>query len=150
MSANVSAEGPAEKTPDFNFFRLNKNSITNKDLEERKKLFFVFFDSDCDHCQHAIPFISQQYREFKKTAIYLITLDNREEIARFMGKYGNGSKDKKNFTLLQDPNYQFVLKFGPGKYPSILLDSAKKELIMYDDNETNLLRFSQEINKVVT
>jgi len=39
-----------------------------------------------------------------------------------------------------------MLKFKPRKYPSIFLYSAKKELIMYDDNEQNLSRFSQKIN----
>ena len=74
-------------------------------------------------------------------------LDSQEKIAAFMGKYGENLKDKKNVTILQDPKYDFMLKFKPRKYPSIFLYSAKKELIMYDDNEQNLSRFSQKINE---
>jgi peroxiredoxin len=146
ISVNVSAQGPAEKIPDFNFFKLNKNSFTNKDLESGKMLFFVFFDADCDHCQHAIQYISQHYQDFKKAAIYLITLDSQETINRFMTKYGSHLKDKKTVTLLHDPQYEFMRKFRPRKYPSMFLYSAKKELIMYDDNEQNLFRFTQQIN----
>jgi peroxiredoxin len=146
VSGNVSAQGPAEKIPDFNFFKLNKNSFTNKDLESGKMTFFVFFDADCDHCQHAIQYIDKHYQDFKKAAIYLITLDSQETITRFMAKYGNSLKDKKNVTLLQDLQYEFMRKFRPRKYPSMFLYSEKKELIMYDDNEKNLSGFSKHIN----
>lgn len=145
-SGNGSAQVPAAKVPEFNFFKLNKSSFTNKDLEAGKMLFFIFFDADCDHCQHAIQYIDQHNQEFNKTAVYLITLDSQEKIAAFMGKYAKNLKNKKNVTILQDPKYDFMLKFKPRKYPSIFLYSAKKELIMYDDNEQNLSRFSQKIN----
>jgi peroxiredoxin len=146
---NVSAQVPAKTIPSFTFKRLNKTVFSNKDLEQGKLLFFVFFDADCDHCQHAIQYINQHNQEFKKTAIYLITLDSLKAINSFMAKYGSNLKGKKNVTILQDTNYEFMLKFRPRKYPSIFLYSAKKELIMYDDNEKNLFRFSQEINKAV-
>jgi len=147
ISANVSAQGPAEIIPEFNFFKLDKTAFTHKNLAPGKMSFFVFFDSDCDHCQHGMQYISQHYQEFKKAALYLITLDNQEKIAGFISKYGNNLKDKKNVTILQDPKYEFMRKFRPRKYPAIFLYSAKKELIMYDDNEQNLFRFSKEINK---
>ena len=146
VSANVSAQGPAEIIPEFNFFKLNKTSFTNKNLEPGKLSFFVFFDSDCDHCQHAIEYISQNYQQFKKTPIYLISLDSQEAITRFMNKYGSNLKDKKNVTVLQDPQYEFMRKFKPRKYPAFFLFSAKKELILYEDNEQNLFRFSKQID----
>ena len=145
ISGKVLVQAPAEKITDFNFFKLNKHSFTNKDLENGKMLFFVFFDTDCDHCQHAIQYIDQHYQDFKKAAIYLITLDNQEAITRFMAKYGNHIKDQKNVTLLQDPQFEFMRKFRPRKYPSMFLYSVKKELILYDDNEKNVSGFSKHI-----
>jgi len=145
VSATVSAQGPAKTIPEFNFFKLNKNSFTNKDLAPGKMLFFVFFDADCDHCQQAVQYLDKHYQDFKKAAIYLITLDSLETINRFMAKYGSGLKDKKNVTLLQDPQYEFMRKFRPRKYPSMFLYSAKKELILYDDNEKNVSGFSKHI-----
>ena len=126
--------------------RLDKKEFTNKDLEAGKLLFFVFFDTQCDHCQRSIQYISQHYSQFKKTAIYLITLDSAEKIKPFMNKYGISLKDKKNVVILQDTRNEFIQKFRPRKYPSLFLYSSKKELIMYDDNEQNLFRFIQQIN----
>jgi peroxiredoxin len=145
ISGKVLAQAPAQKIPDFSFVKLNKQSFTNKDLEPAKMLFFVFFDADCDHCQQAIQYLDKHYQDFKKAAIYLITLDSLETINRFMAKYGSGLKDKKNVTLLQDTKYEFMRKFRPRKYPSMFLYSVKKELILYDDNEKNVSGFSKHI-----
>jgi peroxiredoxin len=143
---NVSAQVPAETIPDFNFVRLNKSSFTNKNLEQGKMLFFIFFDSECEHCQRTIQYVDQHYQDFKRAAIYLITLDNADNISRFMSKYGNRLTAKKNVTLLQDFKNEFIGKFGPRKYPSIFLYSTKKKLILYEDDEKSLPRFSKQIN----
>ncbi len=146
ISFQATAQTPATTLPEFSFSRLNKKTFSNKDLESGKMLFFVFFDTECDHCQHAIQYIGQHIQEFKKTAIYLITLDNQEKIEVFMKKYGTALTKDKSVTILQDSNYEFMRKFKPRKYPSLFLYSAKKQLIMYDDNEKNLFRFTQQIN----
>jgi peroxiredoxin len=146
ISFSANAQPPAETVPDFIFYKLDKTAFTNKSVESDKLLFFVFFDSDCDHCQRAVLDIDQHYSAFKKTAIYLITLDDQEKIKLFMNKYGNNLKDKKNVTLLQDPQYEFMRKFRPRKYPALFLYSTDKKLLLYEDNEQNMFRFLQQIN----
>jgi peroxiredoxin len=146
VAINISAQTPAQTIPSFTFRRLTKKEFTNKDLEAGKLLFFVFFDTECDHCQRSIQYISRHYQEFKKAAMYLITLDSVSKVTAFMNKYGNNLKNKKDVTILQDTKSEFIQKFGPKKYPSLFLYSVKKELILYEDNEQNLPRFTQQIN----
>lgn len=143
---NTYPQNPAQTIPSFSFKRLDKKEFTNKDLQRDKLLFFVFFDTQCDHCQRAIQYMGQHYSKLKKTAIYLITLDRVEKIEPFMNKYGISLKDKKNVVILQDTRDEFIQKFGPRKYPSLFLYSPKKELIMYGDNEQSLPGFIQKIN----
>jgi peroxiredoxin len=145
ISFNVGAQSPAETIPAFNFYKLDKSPFTNKNLEQDKLLFFVFFDAECDHCQHAVSDINRHYAEFKKTAIYLITLDNQEKIDRFMSKYGQNLKGKKNVTILQDLQNQFITKFRPRKYPALFLYAQDKQLLLYEDNEQNMFRFLNQI-----
>lgn len=147
VSANISAQVPAEKVPDFNFFRLNKQPFTTKDLEQGKMLFFVFFDTDCDHCQRAMQYMDRHYPEFKKTAIYLVTLDSREKINSFMSRFGGNLTSKKNVIILQDPKFDFMNKFKPRKYPSIFLYSTDKRLLVYEDNEKSLPVILEKIKK---
>ncbi len=146
VTINVSAQVPAKIVPSFSFKRLNKKEFTNKDIEPGKLLFFVFFDTECDHCHRSITYINQHYKEFKKTAIYLITLDSGDKIKPFINKYGIDLQGKKNVAILQDTKNEFIQKFGPRKYPSLFLYSEKKELMLYEDNEQNLFKFLQKIN----
>lgn len=141
----VRAQAPAEIVPEFNFYKPDKTVFTNKDLTTGKYLFFIFFDSECDHCQHAMQYLNQHYDEFKKAAIYLISLDSWEKINAFMNTYGGKLKGKVNVTVLQDQKYEFINKFKPRKYPSMFLYSKEKKLIEYEDNPGTMFRFPKEI-----
>jgi peroxiredoxin len=137
---------PAQTIPAFNFFKLDKTLFTNKNLESGKMLFFFFFDADCEHCQHAMMNLNQHYQEYKKAAIYLISVDGQEKISQFINKYGANLNGKKNVTLLQDLKNEFIVKFKPRKYPSMFLYSAEKKLIDYEDNEESMFRFLKQLN----
>ncbi|HEY6977961.1 MAG TPA: redoxin domain-containing protein [Chitinophagaceae bacterium] len=146
ITFNVSAQTPALTIPDFNFFKLDNSVFTNKNLAPDKMLFFFFFDAECEHCQHAMTNLNQHYEEYKKAAVYLISLDSKEKIDQFMNKYGPNLNGKKNVTLLQDLKNEFIIKFKPRKYPSMFLYSVEKKLIDYEDNEESMFRFSKRIN----
>lgn len=146
IAINGIAQTPAQTIPSFTFKRLNQKEFSNKDLAAGKLIFFVFFDTECDHCQRSVQYIGSHYAEFKKAAIYLITLADTDKIKSFMKKYGSGLSDKKNVTLLQDSKNEFIQKFGPRKYPSLFLYSARKELMLYEDDEGKLPSFIEKIN----
>ena len=136
----ATSQTPVEKMPDFVFYRLNKSPFTNKDIQSGKKVFFVFFDSDCDHCQHAVHDINLHYREFSKAEIFLVTLDNITTVRGFLNKYGPKLINKHNVTVLQDLRNEFIADFNPRKYPSMLLFSPKGKLLMYQDDPENMLQ----------
>jgi peroxiredoxin len=146
VSPGVSAQIPAQTIPEFQFFRADKKPFTNKDLPGGKMLFFVFFDPGCDHCQHAMKNMDKNYLAFKKTATYLLSLDNHNKMNDFMDKYGPHLKKQKNVRLLQDQLNQFVPKFTPRKYPSMFLYSAERKLLDYEDNPESIFRFLNIIN----
>lgn len=138
FSLTVMAQTPVEKIPNFVFYRLNKTPFTNKDIQSGKKVFFVFFDSGCDHCQHAVHDINLHYKEFSKAEIYLVTLDNITKINSFLNEYGPVLINKPNVTVLQDLRNEFIVDFNPRKYPSMLLFSPKGKLLMYQDGPENI------------
>ena len=145
LYTNSFAQEPAKKIPEFSFSTLNKTAFTNKDLASNKLLLFVFFDVECEHCQHAVKFIAEHYKYLVNTAIYLVTLDSHEKVTVFLNKYGSDLTTKKNVTILQDTNQEFINKFKPRKYPSIFLYAKTRELLMYDDEEQHLSLFVQKI-----
>lgn len=145
-AGKIVSQLPAQILPDFEFSRLNKSPFTNNDLPKEKMLFFVFFDSDCEHCQRAIKNIDQQYGSFKKAAVYLISTDDHNKINRFISAYGEHLKNQKNVVLLRDNLNQFIAKFKPLKYPSMFLYSTQKKLVGYEDNEESVFRFFKPIS----
>jgi peroxiredoxin len=141
------AQIPAQTLPDFEFYRLDKSPFTNKDLPQRKRTFFVFFDSDCEHCQRAVKKIDQQYKSFKNTLTCLVSLDDHDKINRFINTYAPHLKDQANVVLLQDIRNQFIVRFKPYKYPSMFLYSADKKLVDYEDNEETVFRMVNALAK---
>jgi peroxiredoxin len=94
-SSGVMAQTPAQTIPVFDFYRFDKTTFTNKNLTPGKMSFFMFFDCDCDHCQHAMTNLNKNFQEYKKASIYLISLDDQQKINAFVGKYAPNLKGKK-------------------------------------------------------
>jgi hypothetical protein len=138
---------PAAGIPAFSFSRVDKTVFTTDNLSKGRKLFFVFFDTECDHCRVAIQYISQHFTEFNKAAIYLISLESPGRAISFLTKHGANLLRKNNVMFLQDTRSEFINKFRPRKYPSLFLYSDKKQLLLYDDEPGNLQRFGQRIAK---
>jgi peroxiredoxin len=147
ISAQIPGQPPAQTIPEFKFFRFNNAPFTNKDLPQGQTVFFLFFDSDCDHCQNAVKNIGKEYQSFKKISIFLISIDDQKKINHFMETYGSKLKGQKNVTILQDKLQQFISKFNPRKYPSMFLYSSEKKLIDYEDNAESVFRLVNAINK---
>lgn len=141
------AQKPATTVPAFTFFNADKTSFTNNHLQQGKMLMFIFFDPGCEHCQYAVRYISEHNVEFKKIAIYLISLNGFDTMNFFMDKYGKNLKNKINVRMLQDINNEFIVKFGPKKYPSIFLYSAEKKLIQYEDEVKRLVKIVEKIKE---
>lgn len=135
---DVNAQNPIKHIPAFTFYTLNNTRFTTADIRQNKRIFFVFFDSSCEHCQHAMHQIDLHINSFKKTAVYLVTLDSPEAIANFMSVYAPHLSHQPNVAILRDLRNEFVVKFNPRKYPSMLLYSATGRLIAYEDDDNNI------------
>lgn len=147
-AGNIMAQQiPAQILPEFEFSKLDKKPFTSKDLPKGSMSFFVFFDSDCDHCQRAVKSIDLQYPSFQKTTVCLISADDHDKITRFITTYAPHLKSQKNVVLLQDDRSQFIAKFKPYRYPAMFLYSTDKKLVDYEDNEEAVFRFVNAIKK---
>lgn len=149
VSIVVTAQTPAQTIPSFVFFKADKTPFTQQDLQQGKQLFFEFFDTGCEHCQRATAYIADHYDAFRNVAMYMVTLDSPEKVALFFNKYGAKLKGRKNITLLQDTQYQFIPRFQPRKYPSMFLYSKAKKLLVYTDDDQSAFRIVNAINASV-
>jgi peroxiredoxin len=135
LLAAADAQTPAKKIPAFTFYKQDNSPFTTADLARNKKLFFVFFDTGCEHCQRSITALNRQYTALSAAAVYFITLDPKEKVDRFMQQYGSTVAKQPNVLLLQDKQFQFIPRFQPKKYPSMFLYASTNDLLLYDDRE---------------
>ncbi len=147
LFSSGNAQQPAASVPEFSFEKQDRSVFTKKDIPSGSIAFFVFFDTECDHCRHAIEYLNDHQQELSKAKLYLVTLDSREKVGPFLEKYGGKLKKAKNTMLLFDTKNQFITRFGPRKYPSLMLYSKDGKLLLYDDEEKNLPRFIEKIKK---
>jgi thiol-disulfide isomerase/thioredoxin len=141
----ASGQVPAATIPAFSFSRVDNSSFTRENLVKGKQVFFVFFDTECDHCRHAIQYLDKQHNKLGNTAVYLLTLEDTERAKSFLSKFGYNLLAKKNVTLLRDTRSEFIAKFKPRKYPSLFLFSSTQRLLLYDDDPVSLPKFLQQI-----
>lgn len=147
LTSNISAQVPAKTIPQFTFYKSDKTLFTPGNLNTSTFSFFVFFDATCEHCQQAIKRLNKEFGSLKNTSLYLITLNEPMVAEAFLKTYASNLMKNTNVTLLYDVRNEFIVKFGPRKYPSIFLYSADRKLIRYDDEPKNLDKFFSDIRK---
>jgi len=144
----VSGFGQTKVIPEFKFSRLSHAGIfTEKNVPSGKQSLFIFFDVTCPHCQEAITDFDKNASRLKEVSIYLVTLDNQPSAKSFLSQYAKNLYEKKNVTVLLDTYNEFITKFQPIQYPSILLYSAKKKLEFYSHEPKDVSKFLVLIKK---
>jgi peroxiredoxin len=136
---------PSTTIPDFQFTTLEGKIFNQTNVTAGKMSFFVFVDTDCEHCQHAVEYINRHYQEFGKVSIYLVSMNSPARINQFINQFGKSLASQKNVVLLQDTRYEFISQFKPRKSPGMFLYSASKRLLLYEDNEKKIGEFAKKI-----
>lgn len=132
------AQGPSSTIPAFTFYKLDGSAFAKSNLSSTAKIIFIFIDIDCKPCQKAIEELEKNYNEFKLISLYVISLSPSDDIQKFIEKNGKKLIEKKNFTLLQDKDRQFINKFSPTKYPAFYIYSPQGNLIQYFAGATKI------------
>jgi len=138
VSKPVIAQTPAPEVPDFTFFKLDGTPFSTKNMIAGKPSVFSFFDVTCSHCQTTMKTLSGRYEDLKMASVYLVTLDRKDVVLKFIDKYGKAFLNKPNVVILQDLNYQFIPRFKPVKYPSVFLYGKDNRLIVYEKDEKKM------------
>lgn len=138
---------PAQYIPDFTFYDLNGQTFTQKQIKKSNKILFLFFDATCTHCQYEMQLIGSHYQDFKNTSFYIISMDQKQQIQKFMATYGKQLNGKKNVTVLVDLNRQFIQKFLPLQFPALYIYNANHQLLKYWDTPVNI---DQVLNVIYT
>ncbi|HYH57045.1 MAG TPA: hypothetical protein VD772_10560, partial [Anseongella sp.] len=86
------------------------------------------------------------YAHFSQSTLYFISKDSKDDIRRFMNKYGKELLGKPNVNVLHDPQSEFVLKFHPSKYPAVYIYSPTRQLVKHFSGETPIAEITGALN----
>lgn len=113
--------------PNFSFFTLNDIPFSEKELTKNTYKLFVYFNTECDFCQHEVEQISEHLIEFENTQIVFVSFEEIETIREFTSK--QKLLNKKNVIFLQDKKLEFTEIFDVKSIPFMLLYDIENKLI---------------------
>lgn len=113
--------------PNFSFFTLNDVNYSEKELALNVNKLFVYFNTECDFCQHEVQQISEHLLEFENTQIIFVSFEEIEIIREFATK--QKLLNKKNVLFLQDKKLEFSEIFDAKSIPFMLLYDTENKLI---------------------
>jgi len=113
--------------PAFSFESINGEKFTNAHLDSQKATIFIFFNSECDFCQHEAQDIQSHVEAFQKTQIVFVSVEEKEHIRNFSETYQLSRYDFIYF--VHDPNGSFSTTFDANSIPFILIYNREGKLV---------------------
>ncbi|MXV14185.1 peroxiredoxin family protein [Hufsiella ginkgonis] len=131
----INSEMPSK----FKFYKLSDSSGFGKaNFEKGKKSLVIFFDAGCEHCQQEMLAINKRLDEFRNVHFYLVSMDKKPAVERFMKRFAGNLENNKSVTILLDPEQSFVPTFFPERFPGLYIFSADQKLVWHKDGQREL------------
>lgn len=124
-----------EIIPEFEFLTLKKKPYTKPDLKTNQNTVFIYFNSECDFCQHEAQSISDNLENFKNVQFIFISTESIATIQQFSEQYNLNNQH--NITFLFDYLNIFSSQFDATSIPYLLIYDKKQELIKKHKGQLN-------------
>lgn len=134
-----------ETIPEFEFLTLEQQPFTKADLKPEKNTIFIYFNSECDFCQHEAKSISDNLESFKEVQFIFVSTEPITTIRQFSEQYN--LNNKQNITFLYDNLSTFSSRFDANSIPYLLIYDNEQKLIKKHKGQLNakgILRALQE------
>ena len=116
-----------KKMPAFSYLNLENKIFTNENLEEGIPTLFIYFNSDCDFCNHEAEMVQQNIEELKAIQVVFISYEPIEKIKQFATKFK--LLNHANIYFLSDSKITFATTFDVKSMPCLVLYDKDNNLI---------------------
>ncbi len=113
--------------PAFSYKTINGEVFSNKDLGNDTPTIFLYFNSECEHCQSEAEQIRDNVEKFANVQLVFISFEDPKKIEAFATKYKLNHYD--NIDFLCDSKVSFSITFDVKSLPTIILYNKNKKLI---------------------
>ena len=116
-----------KKMPAFSYLTLENKIFTNENLVKGKPTLFIYFNSECDFCNHEAEMVQQNIEELKAIQVVFISYEPVEKIKQFANNYKLLNYD--NIYFLSDSKISFATTFDVKSMPCLVLYDKENNLI---------------------
>ncbi len=116
-----------KKMPAFSYVTLENKEFTQENLAQNKATLFIYFNSECDFCNHEAEMVQQNIEQLKDIQVVFISYEPVEKIKQFATTHQLNSYD--NITFLCDSKITFANTFDVKSMPCIVLYDKNNNLI---------------------
>ncbi|MBT8244551.1 redoxin domain-containing protein [Winogradskyella sp.] len=121
--------------PEFEFLTLEQKPFIKADLKPNTKTIFIYFNSECDFCQHEAQSISDNLDSFKNVQFIFVSTEPIEIIKQFSKQYNLNNQQNINF--LYDSLNTFSSRFDANSIPYLLIYNKNQKLIKKHKGQLN-------------
>jgi peroxiredoxin len=113
---------PVNDLPSMPITLLDGTTVNARDL--KGKIMLVFFQPDCDHCQHEAQQMQQNLESFSTCTLYFVSSAAAQEIEKFSKDYKLDGKTNIYFGMT--PGENVINSYGPIQTPSVYIYNDQK------------------------
>jgi len=116
-----------KKIPNFSYVTLENKVFTEENLVKGKPTLFIYFNSECDFCNHEAEMVQQNIEQLKDIQVVFISFEPIEKIKQFATKFKLLNHD--SITFLSDSKISFATTFDVKSLPCLVLYDKDNNLI---------------------
>lgn len=116
-----------KKMPNFSYVTFENKVFTQENLVQNKATIFIYFNSECDFCNHEAEMVQQNLEQLKDIQVVFISFEPIEKIKQFATKFKLLNHD--NIYFLSDSKISFATTFDVTSMPCLVLYDKENNLI---------------------
>lgn len=121
------ADTNSDNLPLFEFFTLDDIPFSKYDLDDKKSLIIVYYDSDCGLCAKSGEVFSSFKKLHANSQVLFVSHNTKEKIKSYRERHF--LEDVSNVKFLQCSAENFYKLFNESSTPTYLIYNTKQELI---------------------
>ncbi len=130
--------------PLFEYQNLDGSVFSNNDLKEKMPTIFIYFNSECEHCQSETEMIKENIEKFNHCQLVFISFEQPNTIKKFATHYQLDHYD--NIYFIRDSRVTFSTTFDIKSLPCIVLYDKNRLLIEKIKGQTKAEYIIEKMN----
>jgi thiol-disulfide isomerase/thioredoxin len=124
-----------ETIPEFKFLTFEQKPFKKANLKPNTNAIFIYFNSECDFCQHEAQSISTNLDSFKNVQFIFVSTEPIAIIQQFSKQYN--LDNQQNIIFLYDNLSTFSRRFDANSIPYLLIYDQNQKLIKKHKGQLN-------------